>query len=325
LLSLLSVLKDSELLYERGIYPKSTYIFRHALTREVVYDSILAARKKKLHVDIGDAIEKIYKDNLDENYEVLAEHYITGENYQKGAEYCRMAARKTEGAGSLTDSISYGKERVACLEKLPPTEEVDKKIIDARTSLGLYYLQLSYNVEANQVVEPVVELALARNYSRRVSQIYTIIGAYRHTVEEDYPTAFKYLGEALQLAEELNDSLSLFFSSFRLGWALGDNCQFEKGLYHLERALEINVAAILPAPPGLLIHTMSTPRIFFACSAIILAPKSVPPPGANPIVISIGLVGKAVSAAIAFEVKEINPNAKNNIFSIFIVVPPFSK
>ena len=49
LLSHLSTLKDSELLYERGIYPQSNYIFKHALTREVVYDSILAKRKKKLH------------------------------------------------------------------------------------------------------------------------------------------------------------------------------------------------------------------------------------------------------------------------------------
>jgi hypothetical protein len=46
LLSHLSVLKDSELLYERGIYPETTYIFKHALTREVVYDSILTHRKK---------------------------------------------------------------------------------------------------------------------------------------------------------------------------------------------------------------------------------------------------------------------------------------
>ena len=243
LLSNLSILKDSELLYERGIYPQSNYIFKHAMTREVVYDSILAKRKKKLHEEIGNAIEELYKDNLSEHYEVLAEHYFLSENYSKAAEYSRLASRKAEGAGSLTAAISYGKERVACLEKLPPTEEVDKKIIDARTSLGLYYLQLSYNVEANEVVEPVIELALAHNYSRRVSQIYTIIGAYCHTVEEDYPTAFKYLGKALHLAEELNDSLSLFFSSFRLGWALGDNCEFEKGLYHLERALEINVTA----------------------------------------------------------------------------------
>jgi len=72
LLSHMSVLKDSELLYERGIYPHSTYIFKHALTREVVYDSILSSRRKRLHAEIGDAIEETYRDNLDEHYEALA-------------------------------------------------------------------------------------------------------------------------------------------------------------------------------------------------------------------------------------------------------------
>jgi len=65
LLRHLSALKDSELLYERGIFPRSAYIFKHALTREVVYDSILIKRKKQLHGLIGDAIEKVYKENID--------------------------------------------------------------------------------------------------------------------------------------------------------------------------------------------------------------------------------------------------------------------
>ena len=111
-------MKDSELLYERGIYPQSTYIFKHTLTCEVVYDSILSARRKRLHEDIGSAIEEVYKDNLDEHYTVLAEHYITGENYEKGAEYCRLAERKAEKASSLNDAIAYGEKRVACLERL---------------------------------------------------------------------------------------------------------------------------------------------------------------------------------------------------------------
>jgi class 3 adenylate cyclase len=66
LLTYLSALKDSELLYERGIYPQSNYIFKHALTRQVVYDSILAKRKKKLHEEIGNAIEELYKHTLSE-------------------------------------------------------------------------------------------------------------------------------------------------------------------------------------------------------------------------------------------------------------------
>jgi predicted ATPase len=73
LLSRLSILKDSELIFERGIYPDSAYIFKHALTREVVYDSILARKKKKLHKDVGQAIEQLYKDNLHEHYGALIE------------------------------------------------------------------------------------------------------------------------------------------------------------------------------------------------------------------------------------------------------------
>ena len=83
LLSYLSILKDSELLYERGIYPQSNYIFKHALTREVVYDSILAKRKKKLHEEIGNAIEELYRDNISEQYEVLSSTIFWGRIIQK--------------------------------------------------------------------------------------------------------------------------------------------------------------------------------------------------------------------------------------------------
>ena len=111
LLSNLSILKDSELLYERGIYPQSNYVFIHALTREVVYDSILGKRKKKLHEEIGNAIEELYRDNLSEQYEVLSEHYFLGENYSKSADYSRLASRKAEKTASLNDAIAYTKKR----------------------------------------------------------------------------------------------------------------------------------------------------------------------------------------------------------------------
>ncbi len=80
LMSNLSALKDSELLYERGIYPQSTYIFKHALTREVVYDSVLTKKKNILHDEIGNAFEELYKEYIDEHYGVLAEHYLAREN-----------------------------------------------------------------------------------------------------------------------------------------------------------------------------------------------------------------------------------------------------
>ena len=160
LLSHLSIIKDSELLYERGIYPQSNYIFKHALTREVVYDSILAKRKRKLHEEIGNAIEELYKDNLSEHYEVLAEHYFLSENYLKSAEYSRFASRKAEKTASLNDAIAHAKKRVTSLEQSPQTEDVEKQIIDARAVLGLYMTQLNYHVEAKEAIDPIIDLAI---------------------------------------------------------------------------------------------------------------------------------------------------------------------
>ena len=243
LLSQLSVLKDSELLYERGIYPQSTYIFKHTLTREVVYDSILTGRKKKLHEKIGDAIEELYKDNIDDYYGVLSEHNISCENYEKGAEFSKLASKKAVKMASLNVAIAYTKKRVESLEKLDKTDDMIKKIINARIALGLYNIQIGYLEEAKEAITPIMDLTLKHGNKRRLSQIYTILGPHSYMVEEDFQKAFKYLKEGLQLSEEINDIISTVLANYNLGLALTLNCQFEKAFYHIEKAHSINEAA----------------------------------------------------------------------------------
>jgi class 3 adenylate cyclase/tetratricopeptide (TPR) repeat protein len=241
LLSYLSILKDSELLYERGIYPQSNYIFKHALTREVVYDSILAKRKKKLHEEIGNAIEELYKDNLSEHFEVLAEHYFLSENYLKSSEYSRLASRKAEKAASLNDAIAHTKKRITSLERLPRTDELDKQIIDARTALGFYMTQLDYHFEAKEAIDPITDLAIKHNYKKRLSQIYTILGTYYCFVEENFPGVFKALEEALKISEEVKDIVTSVLASFWFGCALGMNCEFERSTKYFQRAIDVNL------------------------------------------------------------------------------------
>ena len=243
LLSNLSVLKDSELLYERGIYPQSTYIFKHTLTREVVQDSILTKRKRKLHEEIGSAIEELHKDSLSEYYEALSEHYFLSENYSKSAEYSNLASRKAEKTASLNDAIVFAKKRIASIEQLPQTEDIQKQIIDARTILGLYLSQMIYNVEAKEAIDPIIDLAIKRDYKRRLCQIYSILGSYYWIVEENYPETFKALDEALKISGEVKDIVSLVLASNWFGVALGSNCEFERSAHYFQRALDINVAA----------------------------------------------------------------------------------
>jgi class 3 adenylate cyclase/tetratricopeptide (TPR) repeat protein len=243
LLSHLSILKDSELLYERGIYPQSNYVFKHALTREVVYDSILAKRKKKLHEEIGNAIEELNKGILNEHYEVLSEHYFLSENYSKSAEYSRLAGRRAEKKASFNDAIAYASKRVASLGRLTQTEDVEKQIIDARVVLGLYIAQMNYFVEAKEAIDPIIDLAIKHNYKRRLCQIYTILGTYYCFVQENYSEGFKGFEEALKISEEVKDIVSFVLASSWFGYALGTNCEFERSIKYLQGAIDINVAA----------------------------------------------------------------------------------
>jgi class 3 adenylate cyclase/tetratricopeptide (TPR) repeat protein len=241
LLMHLSVLKDSELLYERGLYPQSAYVFKHALTQEVVYNSILTNRKKRLHEEIARAIEELYKDNIGEHYGVLSEHFIEADNYEKGAEYSKLAGRKAQRESAFVDAISYAKKAVSCLEKLPKTDEIQKKIIVARTLLGTYNRTLNYHIEAKEAVSPIIDSALSIGNKKSISNIYTIMGAYYSHVEDDYPKAFEYFEKAAEICEEIGDVFLLTNVYFWHGTARSYNCEYEKALYYFGKGLDINL------------------------------------------------------------------------------------
>jgi len=123
LLSHLSVLKDSELLYERGIYPESTYIFKHAFTQEVTYNSLLLKRRKEIHEGIGEAIEDLYPDRLEEHYELLAYHYGRSANTNKAIQYLDLANQKAARLSAMEEAKTYFEEAMALLDTLPETDE----------------------------------------------------------------------------------------------------------------------------------------------------------------------------------------------------------
>lgn len=243
LISRLSALKDSELLFERGVYPDSTFVFKHALTREVVYESILSKKKRQLHEKIGHVIEQLYQDQIDDHYSVLAEHYIHSENFAKGAEYSILAAKKAQKKASFNAAIDHAQKGAGCLERLPQSQNIEKKLIDARVTLGLYYNQMIAPVEAKEAVDPIVDLAKKSGSPKRISQIATIEGTYTYMIKGDYPKALEYLKEALKIAEEIGDNVSLWVASHWIGHAYAENCEFEHALHHLQTALDINVAA----------------------------------------------------------------------------------
>ena len=242
LLSHLSILKDTELLYERGIFPESTYVFKHALTQEVVYDSILMKSRKKLHEKIGTAIEELYRENIDKHYGILAKHFIESENYEKGAEYSKLAGKKARRVSSNLDAIEFGKKCVLCLERLPITERTQRRIIDARRTLAAYYNTLSRFPEAYETVAPIVDLAETLNYQKSLPGIYGVIGLHSLYIEENVSKGFEYLNKVLEFSEDLRNYFFLWMANYNFGWYFSWNCDFERGLTYLQKSMDLSKA-----------------------------------------------------------------------------------
>jgi predicted ATPase len=95
---LVEELRGLELVYEKAAHPELAYMFKHALTHEVAYGSILIQRRKGLHRTIGAAIEEIYVDRLAEHTETLAHHFTLAEDWERALEYRGRAAEKALGS-----------------------------------------------------------------------------------------------------------------------------------------------------------------------------------------------------------------------------------
>jgi class 3 adenylate cyclase/tetratricopeptide (TPR) repeat protein len=246
LLSHLSVLINAELIYERGIFPRSRYVFRHALTREVIYDSLLSTRKKCLHQKIGNAIEELYRENLDVYCGILADHFMISEDFQKSADYSRLAIERAQKQAAVTSAVLYAQKRIAALEHLSSTPEDQLQLIDAMTDHALTLFMHGYLQEAKAAIGPVAEMALKADDKKRQAQVYLIIGSYQYAIEEEVAPALDCLQKAVKKFEEVQDPLSAILANFYYGFALCTDCQFERGAENIQRALWINEAAQVP-------------------------------------------------------------------------------
>jgi class 3 adenylate cyclase len=93
-------LQGLEFIYEKRLFPELEYVFKHALTQEVAYNSLLQKRRKEIHEKIGRAIEELYAERIEEFYEMLAYHYSKGENSEKAYQY--LGHEKLFQMGSLS-------------------------------------------------------------------------------------------------------------------------------------------------------------------------------------------------------------------------------
>jgi class 3 adenylate cyclase/tetratricopeptide (TPR) repeat protein len=131
----LARLQAAEFLYEARLFPELAYTFKHALTHEVAYGSLLQERRQALHARIVEAIEALAGDPVAEQVEFMAHHALQGEVWEKAVSYGRQAGAKGLARSAYAEAVGWFEQALGALQHLPVSHGTQAQAIDLRLEL----------------------------------------------------------------------------------------------------------------------------------------------------------------------------------------------
>ncbi|MBI3795820.1 MAG: AAA family ATPase [Deltaproteobacteria bacterium] len=134
---LLSQLQTAEFIYEQPAFPEVEYVFKHALTQEVAYNSLLLERRKVMHEQMAQTIEKVFGSHLDDHYNELSYHYSRSGNTQKAIEYLQLAGHQAVQRSANAVAINHLSTALALLRTLPDSDERTRRELVLQIALGV--------------------------------------------------------------------------------------------------------------------------------------------------------------------------------------------
>ena len=159
----LAHLQKAEFLYETRLYPEPVYAFKHALTQDVAYGSLLQGQRRVLHARIVEVMERLWTDRLITHVEQFAHHAWHGAQWEKALVYCRQAGIKATMRSAHREAVKGFTQALAALQHLPETPETWGQAIDLHFDVRNALLPLA---DHEQVCE---HLRLAETLARRLN------------------------------------------------------------------------------------------------------------------------------------------------------------
>src|SRR5262249_43873979 len=237
---LLSNLQLAEFIYEQPAFPDIEYTFKHALTHDVAYNSVLIERRKVLHERAGAAIEALFTDKLHEHLGDLAHHYARSANRQKAVEYLRLAGEQSLQRYANAEAISRFTSALELLKTLPDSPQRAHDELVLLTILGPVLVATMGNgaPEVGAVYARAVELGRELGDD---AQLFPVLFGLRsfHLVRGELRQASELAEQLVSLAESAQDSGFLLEAHLARGNSLFLLGELIPGLEHMERAVAL--------------------------------------------------------------------------------------
>ena len=175
----LAHLQAAEFLYETRLFPDHEYTFKHALTHEVAYGSLLQERRRVLHARIVEALEALAGERVAEQVERLAHHALRGEVWDKALAYCRQAGEKAMARSAHREAVGYFEQALSALPHLPEQRDTREQAIDLRLALrsALHAVWRLLGVSW-RVLREAEALAEALDDPRRLGQVSVLLSRH---------------------------------------------------------------------------------------------------------------------------------------------------
>ncbi len=197
-------LQGLEFIYEKKLFPELEYMFKHALTQEVAYNSLLVKRRKEIHEKIGLAIEQIYAERLEEFYEMLAYHYAKAENLEKAYGYFKLSGYKAIKNCALREAFAFCKQAIAALDRMPETDASKEEQITIRLAMAGPMTGLNFPEDSLDILQDGERLSLEAGNLKSATTFASKLGMY-HLYKGDLLQAIRYTEKCLHEAEKLED------------------------------------------------------------------------------------------------------------------------
>jgi predicted ATPase len=233
----LASLQRKEFLYEQPAFPEVEYLFKHALTQEVAYGTVLQERRKLLHERTAQAIEALFHSQVEDHYSDLAHHYTRSGNTEKAVQYLHLAGQQAVQRSANAEAITYLTTALELLTTLPDTRERAHQELLLHVTLGAP-LQVTRSVSSPEVKATYTRARELCQQLGEARQFFPVLFGLRlfHHVHGELRTARELGEQLLSLAQKEHDPALLVAAHSALGNTLLHLGEFGIAQAHLEQS-----------------------------------------------------------------------------------------
>jgi class 3 adenylate cyclase/tetratricopeptide (TPR) repeat protein len=235
---MLSHLQLAEFIHEQPTTGDVEYTFKHALTHDVAYKSVLTDRRKLLHERTAQVIEALYPERLEDHLTELAHHFDRGGNAPKAVEYLGRTAERAAEQGAHSEAIGYFTRALELLRGLPDGASRDRQELDLQMALGwsLFMAVGPLAPEREPALLRACELAEQLRDDTRLMEVLLTLAHLR--CSQDFKLAQQLAERVLAMAQQASAPAMLAGAHYLLGsLILFSTGRFLAAREHVERAI----------------------------------------------------------------------------------------